>query len=270
MKFIAYYRVSTQRQGQSGLGLEAQQDAVQKLITFRNGEIVRAFQEVESGASNTRPQLTKALALAKEQSATLVVAKLDRLSRDARFLLTLADGNVPILFGDFPDLDATTPVGRMVLTQMAAVAEFERRRISERVSAALQAAKARGVKLGGKRSEQPMTREVQAASHQASAARADKRALEIAALINQIDETGTFSRTRLAAELNLRNIPTPSKNGDWTTTTVTRLLKRVEAIHERQRNAAAKSVRSISARLQVRSRPVCKGSPRGAARPVAN
>lgn len=260
MKFIAYYRVSTQRQGQSGLGLDAQQDAVKKLIAYRQGEIIKSFQEVESGANNARPQLAAALAAAKDKSATLVVAKLDRLSRDAKFLLTLADGGVPILFGDFPDLDATTPVGRMVLTQMAAVAEFERRRISERVSAALQAAKARGVKLGGKRREQPMTREAQAASHKASAERADKRALELAALINEIDESGTFSRTRLAAELNLRNIPTPSRNGDWKTTTVTRLLKRVEAIHERQRNAAAKSVRSISARLQVRSRPVCKRS----------
>lgn len=264
MKFIAYYRVSTQRQGQSGLGLEAQQEAVKKLITHRNGEIVRSYQEVESGANNARPQLTAALELAKEQSATLVVAKLDRLSRDARFLLTLADGGVPILFGDFPDLDATTPVGRMVLTQMAAVAEFERRRISERVSSALQAAKARGVKLGGYRNG-TFTDEIRESARVAQAAKANARSLELVATINQIDGDGTLSRTKLAAELNRLNIPTASRKGDWSTTTITRLLQRVEGIHERQRNAAAKSVRSVSARLQVKPRTICARSVGGAA-----
>jgi DNA invertase Pin-like site-specific DNA recombinase len=259
MNFVAYYRVSTVRQGQSGLGLDAQQEAVKKLITFRQGEILQSFQEVESGANNNRTQLAAAMAYAKAKSATLVVAKLDRLSRDAKFLLTLADGGVPILFGDFPDLDATTPVGRMVLTQMAAVAEFERRRISERIVAALSQAKQRGKKLGGYR-HSTVSEATRLAANQAHQEIANHRASELLEVINEIDADGTMSRNALANQLNQRGIPSPSGKGNWTATTVTRLLKRVEAIHEQKRRIAAKSIRSISDRLQTKSRTVCKRS----------
>ena len=261
MKYVAYYRVSTAKQGQSGLGLEAQEEAVKRLVSFRNGEIINSYQEVESGAKNDRPQLALAMQTAKNLNATLIVAKLDRLARDAKFLLHLADSGTPILFGDFPDLDCTTPVGRMVLTQMAAVAEFERRRISERVSAALQQAKLRGVKLGGFRGISPrFTKEVREAGRLYKLELADQRATELMDVINSIDPEGTMSRTALAAELNRRNIPTPSKKGHWVTTTITRLLKRVEAIHERKRAVAAKSIRSVSNRLQKQPRTLCKRS----------
>ena len=254
--FVAYYRVSTAKQGQSGLGLEAQEEAVERLIAFRNGTISKAYREVESGANNARPLLAEALATARAENATLVVAKLDRLARDARFLLTLADSGVPILFGDFPDLDATTPVGRMVLTQMAAVAEFERRRISERVSAALQAAKARGTKLGGFRGGH-----FPEAVHEAGRARkvemADENALKLFETIRALDPENVMNRAQLARLLNEKQIKTP-RGADWQVTTLTRLFKRVEAIHERNRAAAAKSIRSVSHRLQKQSRSVCE------------
>jgi hypothetical protein len=104
------------------------------------------------------------------------------------------------------------------------------------------------------------TDEIRESARVAKADKANARSLELVAIINQIDEDGTLSRTKLAAELNRLHIPTASRKGDWSTTTITRLLQRVEGIHERQRNAAAKSVRSVSARLQVKPRTVCKGS----------
>jgi len=156
LKLIAYYRVSTERQGQSGLGIEAQEAAVQKMAAERGAEVAAGFYEVESGRKADRPQLAGAMALARAMGAVVVVAKLDRIARDAELVLRLsreahANGMGGFLFCDLPDVDATTAAGRMVLTVMASVAEFESRRISERTREALTAAKARGVKLGGLR-----------------------------------------------------------------------------------------------------------------------
>ena len=138
MKFIVYYRVSTQRQGQSGLGLEAQQHAC------AHYDIVAEYTEVESGKKSNRPELAKALAHAKEIGATLLIAKLDRLARNVHFITGLLEAGVPITCADMPEADRT-------FLQMAAVfAEWEGRRISERTVDALAAAKARGVKLGSK------------------------------------------------------------------------------------------------------------------------
>lgn len=154
MQLIAYYRVSTARQGDSGLGLEAQRAKVQQLAAERGAELVAEFVEVESGRKADRPQLAAALAEARKLKAVVAVAKLDRIARDAELLLRLtreaaANGMGGFLFCDLPDVDATTAAGRMVLTVMASVAEFEARRISERTKEALAAAKARGVQLGG-------------------------------------------------------------------------------------------------------------------------
>lgn len=260
MKFVAYYRVSTARQGNSGLGLEAQRDAVQRLAEFRQGQIIKAFEEVESGGKNNRPQLAAALDFAKRQHATLIVAKLDRLARDAKFLLNLSDGNVPLLFGDFPDLDCTTPVGRMVLTQMASVAEFERRRISERTKAAIAASKARGTQWGGVRPNNTLDDERRAAGRAAILQRSEQKAVELYEVIQEIDPDGSMSHCRLARELNLKNVLPPSGKGRWCNTTVRRVFERIEEINERNRRVAAKSLRSVSGRLSGQSRTVCKRS----------
>ena len=156
MQLIAYYRVSTERQGQSGLGIEAQQAKVQQMAAERGATVVAEFTEVESGRKADRPQLAAALAEARRLGAAVAVAKLDRIARDAELVLRLsreaaANGMAGFLFADLPDVDATTAAGRMVLTVMASVAEFEARRISERTREALAAAKARGVQLGGLR-----------------------------------------------------------------------------------------------------------------------
>ena len=258
-KFVAYYRVSTARQGQSGLGLEAQQDAVQRLVEFKGGEIIASFREVESGAKNDRPELAQAMKTAKKERATLIVAKLDRLARDAKFLLHLADSEVPLLFGDFPDMDCTTPVGRMVLTQMASVAEFERRRISERVKAALAQAALRGTKLGGFRGGH-FPEDVREAGRLKKIEMAEKRNIELYETILEIDENNNMSRAQIAEQMNVRNIATPSGRGHWCTTTVTRILKKVEELNERKHAAARKSLRSIHHRLQKQPRTVCKRS----------
>lgn len=137
-QYVAYFRTSTQRQGQSGLGLEAQRKAVEAY------NIVAEYTEIESGKRNDRAQLAAALAHAKEIGATLIIAKLDRLARNVAFIANLIEANVPIICADMPEADRT------MLQMMAVFAEFEGRRISERTKEALAAAKARGVKLGSK------------------------------------------------------------------------------------------------------------------------
>ena len=141
-RFIAYERVSTARQGASGLGLEAQRHSIDAFAASRNAEVLARFTEVESGRNPDRPELTKALHLSKITGATLVIAKLDRLSRNAAFLLTLRDSGVRFLAVDLPEANDLT-VGIMAL-----VAQAEREAISRRTKEALAVAKARGVRLG--------------------------------------------------------------------------------------------------------------------------
>jgi DNA invertase Pin-like site-specific DNA recombinase len=156
VQLIAYYRVSTARQGESGLGLEAQRSKVEALAAERGASIAAEFVEVESGRKADRPQLAAAMAEARKRGAVVAVAKLDRLARDAELVLRLSreaecKGFGGLLFADLPEADCTTAAGRLLLSLMASVAEFEGRRISERTKEALAAAKARGVQLGGLR-----------------------------------------------------------------------------------------------------------------------
>ena len=145
-KFVSYYRVSTDRQGRSGLGLDAQKEAVQQRLNGGRWQLVAEFVEIEIGKRARRPQLDAALGACKKHKAKLVVAKLDRLSRNVSFLLKLIDSGVEVLFADLPELNGA--MGRFMLTTMASVAELEAGLISERTKAALKAAKARGVRLG--------------------------------------------------------------------------------------------------------------------------
>ncbi len=143
MKYVTYYRVSTARQGRSGLGLEAQRAAVEAFMDA-NGpcEEIASFTEVESGKHNDRPQLRKAIQHCRRHRATLLVAKIDRLSRNAAFLMNLRDAGIRFVAADLPDLNTLT------LGIFASMAQYEREQISTRTKAALAAAKARGVKLG--------------------------------------------------------------------------------------------------------------------------
>jgi DNA invertase Pin-like site-specific DNA recombinase len=141
-KVVAYYRVSTARQGSSGLGLEGQRAAVEAHCARTGATIAREFVEVESGCNNDRPKLAEALAFARRAKATLLVAKLDRLSRSVRFIATVLDSGADFAACDVPEAN------RLLLHVLAAVAENEAKAISDRTKAALQAAKARGVRLG--------------------------------------------------------------------------------------------------------------------------
>src|SRR5436190_7924659 len=148
-KFVSYYRVSTVGQGRSGLGLEGQQAAVTNYLNGGNWRIVGEFTEVESGKRSDRPALDQALASARLHRASLVVSKVDRLTRSVAFLSRLLEAGVDVRFADLPQIEGAT--GRFLLQQMVAVAELEAGMISARTRAALAAAKARGRKLGGRR-----------------------------------------------------------------------------------------------------------------------
>jgi DNA invertase Pin-like site-specific DNA recombinase len=144
-KFVSYLRVSTARQGKSGLGLEAQRQAVEDFLNGGNWHLAKEFVEVESGKKADRPQLAKAFQLCRVLGAKLVIAKLDRLSRNAHFLLGLRDAGIDFVCADMPELD------RFTVGIHALIAERERDMISARTKSALAAAKRRGVKLGGDR-----------------------------------------------------------------------------------------------------------------------
>lgn len=145
LNLIGYVRVSTKRQGESGLGLEAQRAAVEAYAKQSSGNIVATYTEVESGRKNDRPELLRALAHARRIKAVLVVAKVDRLSRNAAFLLTLLESKVPLVCCDNPHANELT------IGLLAVIAQHEARMISKRTKEALEAAKARGVQLGSRR-----------------------------------------------------------------------------------------------------------------------
>jgi DNA invertase Pin-like site-specific DNA recombinase len=140
--YVTYYRVSTDKQGKSGLGLEAQRAQVAGFIAARPGQVIGDFQEIETGKNDRRPQLSAALKQAKDSGATLLIAKIDRLSRNAGFIFNLKDSGVDFVAVDMPDANTLT-VGIMAL-----LAQQEREMISSRTKAALQAKKAQGARLG--------------------------------------------------------------------------------------------------------------------------
>ncbi len=146
-QIVAYIRVSTKEQGLSGLGVDAQRESIRRFAAERGATIVREFTEVESGRNPDRPKLKAAVSLALRTRATLVVGRLDRLARNVRFFLEVMDSGVSVQFVDFPHVPEG-PAGRMILTVLAAAAEYEAALASSRTTAALKAAKRKGVKLG--------------------------------------------------------------------------------------------------------------------------
>ncbi len=218
--FVSYLRVSTVRQGRSGLGLEAQRKAVTDYLSGGRGNLLAEFVEVESGKENAWPELQRALHRAKVTCATLVVAKLDRLSRNAAFLMTLRDSGAEFVAADLPDANTLT------IGIMASVAQHEREAISRRTKEALAAAKARGVRLGNPNGARAFGGAGgQSAAVAALKASADARARDIAPIVADIRAAGAMSVRAIAAELNARKIRT-ARGGRWYAGTVANLLAR--------------------------------------------
>lgn len=214
-RFIAYYRVSTDKQGQSGLGLEAQRTAVLDYLNGGNWTVLAEFTEIESGKHSDRPELAKALAQCRLTGAVLVIAKLDRLSRDAHFLLGLQKAEVEFVCADMPDAN------RLTIGVLAVVAQHEREQISARTKAALAAAKARGVRLGGWKGGPKVD---PAIGRQALVAASDAFAARVAPSARELRDAG-MSLRQVAAELTARGVQT-MRGGAWTAMAVRNVLMR--------------------------------------------
>ena len=220
---IAYVRVSTSKQGKSGLGIEAQQEALTRFAEAEGCELVRVFVEVETGKGSDAleccPQLAAALAEARRKRCSIGVAKLDRLSRDVHFISGLMTHRVPFVVAELgPDIDP------FILHLFAALAEKERALISVRTKAALAAAKARGVTLGN-----PKLSEARQAAHRAAAvaneAAADQHAASVLPIIRQIRRAGATTLREIANALNERGVQT-ARGGHGYATTVSNVLAR--------------------------------------------
>ena len=218
-RFVSYYRVSTAQQGASGLGLEAQREAVSRHVAGAQGVIVAEFQEVESGKRNDRPQIAAALAACRLRHATLIIAKLDRLARNVHFISSLMESGVDFVACDNPH--AT----RLTIHILAAVAEHEREMISARTIAALAAARARGVKLGNP-ALKPGDRFAARSARQARSALADAHAADVQPYIEAARKAGCTSLGEIARALTARGIRTPAGGLEWRAAQVLRVLSR--------------------------------------------
>ena len=220
-RWISYLRVSTARQGRSGLGLEAQRKAVEDFLNGGKWKLVKEFVEIESGKKSgaDRPILAKTLKACRLYGAKLIIARIDRLSRDAHFLLGLEKAGVDFVAADMPQID------RLTVGVLAMVAEQEGRMISARTKAALAAAKKRGVKLGGHRPGAKLTAAGRQKGRETQVRVAAERAADLAPVIAELRASGRTSLRAIAAGLNERGIPTVG-GGAWHAGQVARVLAR--------------------------------------------
>ncbi len=207
--YVAYARVSTAKQGRSGLGLEAQQSAINAFLKPGDTLLVPTYVEVESGKRSDRPELAKALTHAKLTGATLLVAKLDRLTRNVAFLKTIQAGGVEVKFCDAPELNG--PTGDFMVNMLASAAEFEAGMISQRTKDALRAAKERGVQLGGYRGGEKVNPSLGLAERQRRAA---EFAARVRPAITEAQRAGAGSLRQIAAHLTGRGVQT-RRGGPW-------------------------------------------------------
>ena len=218
---VTYLRVSTQKQGQSGLGLEAQRKAVEDYLNGGDWNILEELVEIESGKNSKRPKLLEAIELCKASSAKLVVANISRLARDAAFLLNLKDAGIDFIAADMPEAN------RLTIGIMALVAEQERDAISKRTKAALAAAKARGQQLGAYRNGVFVGRRGTAQdaerAREARTALFQARTTQKLPMLKRIDPDGTRSTRAIASELNRMSVTTVSGKGSWSSNSVRRL-----------------------------------------------
>ena len=208
-RFIAYFRVSTDQQGRSGLGLDAQREAVLRHVGSNRGELIGEFCEIESGKRNDRPQLSAAIAATKKAKATLIIAKLDRLARNVYFVSGLIESGVDFVAADNPHAN------KLMVHMLAAFAEHEREQISQRTKDALAAAKARGIRLGRNGADRLA---------RAYRAQAIERARQLAPVLTELQSAGMSAR-QMAAELTARGIATPN-GARWHAQSVLRMIDR--------------------------------------------
>lgn len=222
---IAYYRVSTETQGRSGLGLEAQRDAVTKLCAARGWSILAEFTEVESGKRDNRPELREALHRAKVTGARLVIAKFDRLSRNVAFLAALQDSGARFVAADMPEADEVT------VQIMAVIAQAERKAIGKRTKEALAAAKARGVTLGNPNGVAAIRRAGKGNADALAAIKdsADSFAADLAPVVARMRAEGIGTLSGLARMLNEGGFETP-RGGRWHPSSVRNLVERIDAL----------------------------------------
>jgi DNA invertase Pin-like site-specific DNA recombinase len=221
-KIIAYYRVSTSKQGRSGLGLEAQKKAVSNYAAANGSEIIGEFKEVESGKDNNRPKLTEALELCEITGARLTIAKLDRLSRNVAFLSGLMEAKVKFTACDNPEATELT------IHILAAVAQAERKAISERTKAALQAAKARGQTLGNPRlAEARANVDIKAATRKGTQVRiasSKVRAEKVMKVVEKSRQNGARTLQSIADYLNNETAILTPRGNAWTRSAVKRVI----------------------------------------------
>lgn len=216
--FVAYYRVSTQGQGHSGLGLEAQETAVKAYVQSVGGSLVAEFKEVESGAIDERPELEAALKQCSAQRAMLVIAKLDRLARSVHFISELLQSGVEFVAADMPHAN------KLTIHIIAAVAEYEREVIAQRTKASLAAAKARGVRLGN-----PNARSQSKKACARAKELADGYARDVLPIVRTLQSQGVTSLSGIAKAL-ARSGTRTRRGGAWSATSVKNLLTRMDSI----------------------------------------